>query len=200
MASLTLVAEALTLGIPAASKTGSAAADSPEKAGPMTATTLPLISLLAPLLARAGLPWLSKGSTDTFTAGLVALYWLMASASPFLMLIPRAALAPVRAPKNPILSVVPDPAPAVVPPLAVVLLVVLLLLEPHAARPKAARATTAMALIRTGLAIAIRSPPRTCTTVRAVTIDLRGRGVVHLGQHAQKVLRQRSGKGEPLAA
>ena len=54
----------------------------------MTATTLSLISLLAPLLAWAGLPWLSKGSITTFTAGLVALYWLMASCSPSLMLIP----------------------------------------------------------------------------------------------------------------
>ena len=122
------------------SKIGSAAADSPEKAGPMTAITLSLMSLVAPLLAWAGLPWLSKGSTLTLTDGLVALYWLTASFSPSLMLIPSWAFAPVRAPKKPSLSVVPELAPpplavvALPPPLAVVLLLVLLLLlELHAA-------------------------------------------------------------------
>ena len=63
----------------------------------------------------------------TFTDGLVALYWLMASFSPSSMLMPSWAFAPVRAPKKPSLSVVPELAPpplvaGLPPPLAVVLL------------------------------------------------------------------------------
>ncbi len=51
----------------------------------------------------------------TLTDGLVALYWLRASFSPSSMLMPSWALAPVRAPKKPSLSVVPelDPPPLV---------------------------------------------------------------------------------------
>src|SRR5262249_51149118 len=123
-----------------------------------------LISLVAPLLAWDGSPWLSKGSRDILTDGFVALYWLMASASPSLMLIPSWASAPVSAPKNPTFSDVPEGVAPPVPALAVVLLPpVLLLLELlHAARPSAAASpTAATALMPTGLANAIRSPPRT---------------------------------------
>src|SRR5690348_11194194 len=118
-----LVAEAEMMLRPAFSKIGSAALDSPEKAGPTMPTSfLSVTAFCASPGAIAGSPWLSNEVSVTLQSAFFSLYWLTASSAPFLMLMPRFAASPVRAPKKPILRshALPPPALAslVVPPQA----------------------------------------------------------------------------------
>src|SRR5580658_8978777 len=77
------VAEAVMIGRPAWLKIGSAALDSPEKAGPIMATTLDSpTALVARAGAWDGSPWLSKGVYFTWQLGFLASNWEMASCSP----------------------------------------------------------------------------------------------------------------------
>ena len=99
-----LVAEAVMMLRPAFSKIGSAALDSPEKAGPTMPTSfLSVTAFWASPGAMDGSPWLSKEVSVTLQSAFFSLYWLTASSAPFLMLMPRLAASPVSAPKKPIL-------------------------------------------------------------------------------------------------
>ncbi len=103
----TAVAEAEMLGIFASSSNGPTCLDSPEKAGPTSATTLSvLIACCARLTAVVGSALLSYLIISILTLGLVALYSSTASWAPLLggMTIPE--FSPDRSPIKPIFSVV----------------------------------------------------------------------------------------------
>src|SRR5205807_8375182 len=105
---------------------GSATFDSPEKAGPTTATVWSLMTFWASCGACAGSPWLSYSARVTLGPPPLALYCWTASLTPLLMLIPSCGeLLPVRAPKYPIFT-----APPLLPEPVVEL-------EPHAAATRA---------------------------------------------------------------
>src|SRR6516165_2188028 len=102
---LGFVADMVMLGRPACSKMGSAALDSPEKAGPSIAISELLeIAFWASAGACAGSPCESKSTSVTLQLGLAASNWLMASFMPSRSLMPSAAALPVRAPKNPMVA------------------------------------------------------------------------------------------------
>ena len=133
------MAEAVTLGIPACSKMGSATFDSPEKAGPTMATTLSDTAFWASWGAWAGSPWLSYSTNDTWVAPDFLLCWSTASLTPSRSFMPSwGELGPVREPKKPILIPAALVAPPVVPP--VVATFFLLLLQAPSTRATAANA------------------------------------------------------------
>ena len=112
-----LVAEAVMVLRPALSKIGSAALDSPEKAGPTMPTSfLSVTAFWASPGAMDGSPWLSNEVSVTLQSAFFSLYCVTASSAPFLMLMPRLAASPVRAPKKPILrSHALEPASVLLP-------------------------------------------------------------------------------------
>src|SRR5438105_621644 len=77
--SLVLVADGAMVGIWASAKLASTAWDSPESAGPMSPSALSWITFWAWPGATVGSPLVSYFFRTSFTVGLVALYWSMAS-------------------------------------------------------------------------------------------------------------------------
>src|SRR5258708_21444054 len=105
---LGLVAGSETLGICACSRIGSTALDSPENAGPISATILSVLTpLVARLVACVGSPWLSYLTSVILTLGLVALYASTARFAPFHGPMTSAEAAPDRSPMKPILIAEP---------------------------------------------------------------------------------------------
>src|ERR1700730_1864781 len=111
------VADTVMLGRPACSKMGFATVVSAEKAGPIRATMALLeTAFCARAGACAGSPCESKSTSPILQVGFAVWNWLMASLIPSRSLVPRAPLAPVMAPKNPMVAL--QPPPPEVPPAA----------------------------------------------------------------------------------
>jgi hypothetical protein len=98
-----LLADAVTIGIPAAQKVGSTALLSPENAGPIVAMTDEfVVSAVAAAGAVAAAPSLSCASSLAWKPLLAAFHWEMASVAPCFSLMPSCALPPDSAPMKPI--------------------------------------------------------------------------------------------------
>ncbi len=81
-----LVAEGVIVTRPASLNSGSAALDSPEKAGPtMPTMVLSSMAVFARPGACVGSPWESKFARVTLQLAFLSLYWLRASLTPFWM-------------------------------------------------------------------------------------------------------------------
>src|SRR5215475_9517546 len=98
------VADGVISGIPAESKIGSAASDSPENGGPtMPRILVSVTRLRASPGATAGSPCESNFLILMQSAPFLLLYWSTASSAPCSMFTPRFADEPVSAPKYAIL-------------------------------------------------------------------------------------------------
>ena len=103
-ASVGLVADAVMLTMPACSKMGSAALDSPEKAGPTTATVLSVMTFWASWGAWAGSPWLSYLMQVDLGRRPSWLVLVDGQLGAVVLVDAELGVGPVRAPKNPILT------------------------------------------------------------------------------------------------
>src|SRR5437762_5285091 len=137
--------------MPAESKMGSAASDSPEKGGPtMPMILLSVTSWRARPGATAGSPCESNFLMVMQSLPFLSLYWTTASSAPCSMLTPRLADEPVSAPKYAISK--PQFFLAVLPPPVLLLLL-------HAAAPATRARMAAPPSTRASPCLKASNPP-----------------------------------------